>query len=96
MTSCCDERGQCRQGYECPARETLRPKDLMRRIEAGEHFQPMAITMEEPDAPPITFDYVMGWIINFLAAVGAMAFAALICLYFGGFFHWLFREWGTK
>ena len=51
------------------------------------------ITMED-DTPLVTFDDVMGWIFNFLAAVGAMAFAAGIGLYFGGFFHWLLDQWG--
>ena len=49
----------------------------------------LLITMEEPDAPPVTFDYVMGWIINLFAAIGAVAFAGLLGLYFSGFFHWL-------
>lgn len=48
----------------------------------------------DEDTPPVTFDYVMGWIINFLAAVGAVAFAAIIGLYFGGFFHWAVEKLG--
>ena len=41
---------------------------------------------------PFTFDYVMGWIINLFAALGAVAFAGLLGLYFSGFFHWLFER----
>lgn len=41
---------------------------------------------------PFTFDYVMGWVFNFFAALGAVAFAALLGLYFSGFFHWLFER----
>jgi hypothetical protein len=41
---------------------------------------------------PFTLDYVMGWIINLLAAIGAVAFAGLLGLYFSGFFHWLFER----
>lgn len=41
---------------------------------------------------PFTFDYVMGWIINLFAAIGAVAFAGLLGLYFGGFFDWLFER----
>lgn len=89
--NCCNEYGDCNQGRNCPAR-TLASKPMIKEPQYG----PLPITMAEDNAPPITFDYVAGWIINFLAAVGAMAFAAGLGLYFGGFFHWLLREWGAK
>jgi hypothetical protein len=74
--TCCNQN--CNQGRDCPVRRAA--------------ATPLPITMAEDDAPPITFDYVMGWIINILAAIGAVAFAGLLGLYFSGFFHWLFER----
>lgn len=51
---------------------------------------------ENEDTPPITFDYVMGWVINFFAALGITAFAACIGLYYAGFFHWLAEQAGRS
>jgi hypothetical protein len=47
---------------------------------------------EDDTNSPFTFDYVMGWIINLFAALGAVAFAGLLGLYFSGFFDWLFER----
>ncbi len=74
--NCCDTYGNCNQGRDCPVRRAAATQLL--------------VTMENPE--PFTFDYVMGWIINLFAAIGAVAFAGLLGLYFSGFFHWLFER----
>lgn len=44
---------------------------------------------EEQDEPLLTLDNVFVWIIGFFSAVGMMATAGAIGLYYGGFFHYL-------
>ena len=47
---------------------------------------------ENDDNPVYHWDDIVGWIGNFLAAVGIMFAALLVWLYQTGFFDWLFTK----